>query len=77
MKRMMTKDVRIGEALTIHPLAERIFKRFLCSHCLSCPRIRNYTIAFVARQLRIDPEVIVQDLNALPSPLHVQEAWLN
>lgn len=59
------KDMNIGEAIKLHPGAEKIIEKHFGGGCFTCPGIRMESIAFGAMMHGLDTEVIVSELNSL------------
>lgn len=59
------KDMNIGEALKLHPGAEKIIEKYFGGGCFTCPGIRMESISFGAMMHGLDPEAIVRELNSL------------
>lgn len=59
------KDMIIGDVLSAHPGAEKIIEKYFGGGCFTCPGMKMEVISFGAMMHGIEPEAIVNELNAL------------
>ncbi len=59
------KDMVIGEVLKQHPEAIKVIQKYFGTGCFTCPGMNMESISFGALMHNLDPEVIVNELNAL------------
>lgn len=55
----------IGDVLKADPAAIRIIKKYFGTGCFTCPGMKMESISFGAMMHNTDPDVIVEELNAL------------
>ncbi|MDI6784153.1 MAG: DUF1858 domain-containing protein [bacterium] len=61
----VTKDTVIGDVLQICPAAEPIIAKYFGTGCFTCPGIKMESLAFGAMMHNTDPEILVNEINAL------------
>jgi hybrid cluster-associated redox disulfide protein len=61
----ITKKTSIGEIIKQYPEAEPVIQKYFGSGCFSCPGSKTEDIAFGALMHNIDPEKILEELNAV------------
>ena len=64
-ERKFNKDMVIGDVLKANPGAIKVIQRYFGTGCFACPGMNMESISFGALMHNIDPEVIVNELNAL------------
>ena len=64
-ERKFNKDMVIGDVLKVNPGAIKVIQRYFGTGCFTCPGMNMESISFGALMHNIDPEVIVNELNAL------------
>ncbi len=65
--RRFTPDMLMGDALKLHPGADRVFERYFGDGCWTCPGFAMEDIAFGALMHNMDVEVVLKELNELPA----------
>ncbi|MBF0320520.1 MAG: DUF1858 domain-containing protein [Nitrospirae bacterium] len=60
----ITKDSVIGAAIKEHPGAKAIIEKYFGGGCFTCPGINMETIAFGSMMHNLDPQKIVDEINA-------------
>ncbi|MEO5360244.1 MAG: DUF1858 domain-containing protein [Nitrospirota bacterium] len=63
----VTKDSVIGTAIKESPNAKAIIEKYFGGGCFTCPGINMETIAFGSMMHNMDPQKIVDEINALDS----------
>lgn len=61
----VTKDSIIGDVIKQNPRAETIIEKYFGRGCFTCPGVKMESIGFGASMHGVDPEVIVNEINAL------------
>lgn len=64
-KGKFNKDMIIGDVIGAHPDAARIIEKHFGGGCFTCPGIRMESISFGAMMHGTDPDIIIEELNAL------------
>ena len=59
------KEMMIGDVLKANPDATKVIQKYFGTGCFTCPGMKMESIAFGALMHNMDPEVIVNELNAL------------
>ena len=65
---MVDKNTIIGEAINSDPRVRDIIERRFGGGCFTCPGINMESIGFGALMHNLDPQAIVDEINALPEP---------
>ncbi len=63
-KNKVTKDSIIGEVLRTVPGAKAVIEKYFGNGCFTCPGINMETIAFGSMMHNLDPNKIVDEINA-------------
>ncbi len=63
-KKKVTKDSIIGEVLRTVPGAKAIIEKYFGNGCFTCPGINMESIAFGSMMHNLDPNKIVDEINA-------------
>ncbi|MBI2877649.1 MAG: DUF1858 domain-containing protein [Candidatus Tectomicrobia bacterium] len=61
----ITSDAIIGDVIQNYPGSEKIIEKYFGNGCFTCPGMKLESIAFGATMHGIDPDPIIQELNAL------------
>ena len=61
----VTKDTIIGDVIKDNPAATKIVQKYFGNGCFTCPGIKVESISFGAMMHNIDPNKIIEELNAL------------
>lgn len=61
----VTKDSIIGEIIKDSPEATKIIEKHFGNGCFTCPGINVESIGFGAMMHNMDPDTIVNEINAL------------
>jgi hybrid cluster-associated redox disulfide protein len=64
-KKQATKDSVIGDVIREHPGAKDIIQKYFGGGCFTCPGINMESISFGSMMHNLDPEKIVNEINAL------------
>ncbi len=64
-KKKITKDTMIGEVVNMSPEAKAVIEKYFGNGCFTCAGINVESIAFGAMMHNIDPQKIVDEINAL------------
>ncbi len=64
-KKKITKDTVIGDVLKNSPAATKIIEKYFGNGCFTCPGMNVESISFGAMMHNVDPNKIVEELNAL------------
>ncbi len=64
-KKNVTKDSVIGEVLRTVPGAKAVIEKYFGNGCFTCPGINMESIAFGSMMHNLDPNKIVDEINAL------------
>jgi hypothetical protein len=63
-KKKVTKDSIIGEVLRTIPGAKAVIEKYFGNGCFTCPGINMESIAFGSMMHNLDPNKIVDEINA-------------
>lgn len=63
-KKKVTKDSIIGEVLRTVPGAKAVIEKYFGNGCFTCPGINMESIAFGSMMHNLDPNKIVDEINA-------------
>ena len=63
-KKKVTKDSVIGEVLRTVPGAKAVIEKYFGNGCFTCPGINMESIAFGSMMHNLDPNKIVEEINA-------------
>jgi len=63
-KKKVTKDSIIGEVLRTVPGAKAVIEKYFGNGCFTCPGINMESIAFGSMMHNLDPNKIVEEINA-------------
>ena len=63
-KKKVTKDSVIGEVLRTIPGAKAVIEKYFGNGCFTCPGINMESIAFGSMMHNLDPNKIVDEINA-------------
>ncbi len=63
-RRMIDKEMNIGEILDKYPEAQEVFRKHFGQNCFSCPGSRMETVTIGAMMHNKDVNEILKDLNA-------------
>lgn len=61
----VTKDSIIGEVIKAGPAAKNVIQKYFGNGCFTCPGINMESIAFGSMMHNLDPNKIVDEINAL------------
>lgn len=64
-KKKITKDTIIGEVIKSSPGAKNVIQKYFGNGCFTCPGINMESIAFGSMMHNLDPNKIVDEINAL------------
>lgn len=64
-KKKITKDSIIGDVIKISPDAKAVIQKYFGNGCFTCPGINVESISFGSMMHNLDPNKIVDELNAL------------
>ena len=64
-RKEVTKDSVIGDVIREHPGAKDIIQKYFGGGCFTCPGINMESISFGSMMHNLDPEKIVNEINAL------------
>jgi hybrid cluster-associated redox disulfide protein len=64
-KKQITRDSIIGDVIREIPGARDIIQKYFGGGCFTCPGINMESIAFGSMMHNLDPEKVVQEINAL------------
>ncbi|HEX9021171.1 MAG TPA: DUF1858 domain-containing protein [Nitrospirota bacterium] len=64
-KKKITKDSIIGEVIKMSPKAKEVIQKYFGNGCFTCPGINMESISFGSMMHNLDPNKIVDELNAL------------
>ncbi len=64
-KPRVTKDSKIGDVIKEHAGAKKIIEKYFGNGCFTCPGINVESISFGAMMHNMDPQKIVDEINAL------------
>ncbi len=63
--KQVTKDSIIGDVIKMSPGSKAIIEKHFGNGCFTCPGINVETITFGSMMHNLEPEVIVNEINAL------------
>jgi len=61
----ISKDSLIGDVIKISPGAKEVIQKYFGNGCFTCPGINVESISFGAMMHNLDPNKIVDEVNAL------------
>ncbi len=64
-KKKTTKDSIIGDVIKQSPEAKAVIQKYFGNGCFTCPGINMESIAFGSMMHNLDPNKIVDEINAL------------
>ncbi len=64
-KEKITKDSVIGDVIKGHPGARNVIEKYFGNGCFTCPGINMESISFGSMMHNMDPQKIVDEINAL------------
>jgi len=64
-KTRITKDMLIGDILTVRPDARRIMEKYFGDGCFTCPGIMWESLSFGATMHNRNPDDMVEEMNSL------------
>ncbi len=64
-KKKVTKDSMIGDVIKTVPGAREVIARYFGNGCFTCPGINVESISFGSMMHNLDPQKIVDEINAL------------
>jgi len=64
-KKTVTKDTVIGEVIRMSPGAKAVIRKYFGNGCFTCPGINRESTSFGAMMHNVDPNRIVDEINAL------------
>ncbi len=64
-KKKVTKDSIIGDVIKDIPGAKAVIEKYFGNGCFTCPGIKLESISFGAMMHNMDPQKIVDEINAL------------
>lgn len=64
-KQKVTKDSLIGEVIRMSPGAKEVIQKYFGSGCFTCAGINVESISFGSMMHNLDPNKIVDEINAL------------
>jgi hybrid cluster-associated redox disulfide protein len=64
-KKKVTKDSIIGDIIKISPEAKAVIQKYFGNGCFTCPGINMESLSFGAMMHNLEPDRIVDELNAL------------
>jgi len=64
-KKKVTKDTIIGEVIRDVPGGKEIIQKYFGNGCFTCPGINMESLSFGAMMHNLDPNKIVDEINAL------------
>jgi hybrid cluster-associated redox disulfide protein len=64
-KKKVTKDSIIGDVIKMSPAAKEVIKKYFGTGCFTCPGINMESISFGSMMHNLDPNKIVDEINAL------------
>ena len=65
IKKKITKDTVIGDVIKASPAASKVIEKYFGNGCFTCPGINVESISFGAMMHNVDPNKIVEEINAL------------
>ncbi len=64
-EKRVTKDSVIGEVIKNVPGAKKVIEKYFGNGCFTCPGINMESISFGSMMHNLDPQKIVNEINAL------------
>jgi hypothetical protein len=64
-KKKVTKDSVIGEVMRDIPGAKAVIEKYFGNGCFTCAGINVESISFGAMMHNLDPETVINEINAL------------
>ena len=64
-KTKFTKDSVIGDIVKNNPAASKVIEKYFGNGCFTCPGMKVESLSFGAMMHNIDPNKIIEELNAL------------
>jgi hybrid cluster-associated redox disulfide protein len=64
-KKKITKDSIIGDVIKQSPAAKAVIQKYFGNGCFTCPGINMESISFGSMMHNLDPNKIVDEINAL------------
>jgi hybrid cluster-associated redox disulfide protein len=64
-KKRITKDTIIGEVIKMSPGAKEVIQKYFGNGCFTCPGINMESLSFGSMMHNLDPNKIVDEINAL------------
>ncbi len=64
-KTRYTKDSLIGDVIRSSPAAMKVIEKHFGNGCFTCPGVKMESLSFGAMMHNMNPEKIVEELNAL------------
>jgi hybrid cluster-associated redox disulfide protein len=64
-KKKITKDTIIGDVIKMSPAAKAVIQKYFGNGCFTCAGINMESISFGSMMHNMDPNKIVDELNAL------------
>ena len=64
-KKRVTRDSVIGEVIKNVPGAKKVIEKYFGNGCFTCPGINMESISFGSMMHNLDPQKIVDEINAL------------
>jgi len=64
-RKRVTKDSIIGDVIKDIPGAKAVIEKYFGNGCFTCPGIKLESISFGAMMHNMDPQKIVDEINAL------------
>lgn len=64
-KNKVTKDTIIGDVINNVPGGRAVIEKYFGNGCFTCPGINMESLAFGAMMHNLDPNKIVEEINAL------------
>ncbi len=64
-KKKVTKDSVIGDVIKMSPKAKEVIQKYFGNGCFTCPGISMESISFGSMMHNMDPDKIVDEINAL------------
>ena len=61
----ISKNTIIGDVLQLCPEAEKVIAKHFGTMCFTCPGVKMETIEFGAMMHNLDPDLIVNEINAI------------
>jgi len=64
-KGKVTKDSLIGDVIKLSPKTKEVIQKYFGNGCFTCPGINVESISFGSMMHNLDPNKIVDEINAL------------